>query len=143
MNSLSWIIENDPLNGGAKFFEDPYEDMRDLTDDEWKQVIFKNEGEIRLRLPTHRFNEAHKFITIPDGTVLSEIVSKIYDFYQSEIDKNEILNYPEDCLDYIKSAKEEISKGKKPKWIDIMGDLQFFEGFHHIEGNVWEIYLGS
>jgi hypothetical protein len=143
MNSLSWVIEEDPLNGGAKIFEDPYKDMRDLTDDEWDKVVFKDQGEIRLRLPTHRFNEAHKFITIPEGAIQRDVVRKIYDFYQSEIDKNEILNYPNDCLGFVEWAKEEISNGKKLKWIEIMGDLQFFEGFHHIKGNLWEMYLGS
>ena len=143
MDSLSWVIEEDPLNGGAKVFEDSYEDMRDLTDNEWDKVLFENQGDIRLRLPTHRFNEAQKFITIPKGAIQRDVVRKIYDFYQSDIDKNEILSYPEDCLGFVELAKKEISDGKSPKWIDIMGDLKFFEGFHHIEGNVWEMYLGS
>lgn len=143
MDSLSWVIENDPLDGGVKVFKESDGDMRDLTDDEWNKVVFENQGEIRLRLPTHRFNEAHKFITISEGSIQRDIFTKIYDFYQSEIDKNEILNYPEDCLGFVKWAKEEIQEGRKPKWIDIMGELQFFEGFHHIEGNVWEMYLGS
>ena len=40
-------------------------------------------------------------------------------------------------------SKEEILDGRKPKWIDLMGDNQYFEGFYHIEGNFWEMRLGS
>ena len=139
INDISWRIENCP-DVAELYCIDDY--PRKITGDEWEKVVFED-GVNKLRLPTHRFCQEYEYITFYGKTKVEEIINKIYDFYQSEIDENKIFNYQEDCLGFIEWAKDEISKGNVPTWIEIMGDKKFFEGLLKIKDNVWQMQLGS
>lgn len=142
MDNLIWHISDHP-DTATILPENDDEDLMDLTNEDWLTVPFENQGEIVLRLPTHRFSETDQSITIPKNATVKTILHKIYNFYQSHIDENEIFNSPEDCLGFVSWAKEQILLGNKPKWIEIMGDAIHFEGFTNFKNNIWFMNLGS
>lgn len=140
LSDVAWLINHHPDE--AEIYENNDEDPRSLNDEDWMLKPFENHKDIELKVPTHRFSKEYQTIIIHKNDTVREILHKIYHFYQSPIDKNAIFNFNEDCLGYVEWAKNAILDGETPKWIEIMGDLLFFQGIF-FKNNSFELDLGS
>lgn len=142
VEGISWTIDVPPQN--ARTYSEEEDDMTEVSSETWNSTPFGNGPNIiSIDLPTHRFSQEFQTIIICKDISLKELFQKIYGFYQSPIDKNQVMNYQEDCLGFVATAKANINNGIPTLWIDLMGDNVYFEGFENISPNSWRMCLGS
>lgn len=142
LTDICWRIDEEVDFSTVKMVKE--DDHLDITDDKMNEIPFKTIGKVILRVPTHRFNVKHQYIVILDNMTVSDILTLIYNFYNSSLYKSEVMKYPDDCLGIVQSIKYKINNNESCKWIDLMGDLKFFEGFAYSQkDNLWDLVLGS
>jgi len=149
LRQINWLTSQHPSEALMIENED-YENPVPLTDEFKNKILFENN--IILNLIAQRYLEAFRRISIEGPCSVQKLINSIYEFYQENIPANSLDNIPNDIWNYVQTAKEKMSQGNSVKWIEIMGDMQFFEGIcqHQseenpdiIEENVFDVILGS
>lgn len=147
LKNISWMINEHPSEAKIYINQD-YDNPLPLSEETKNQMIF--EEEIHIELPTHRFAESFQRILVKRPCNIENILTAVYNFYNKNIPEHGLDNVPNDLWNYVTTAKEKMNSGESVKWIDIMGDLIFFEGLYKqeatadkTENNIYELILGS
>jgi hypothetical protein len=147
LRNISWMINQLPSEAQIYINED-YDNPITLSDEIKNQIVF-NEN-IIIEVPTHRFSESFQRISVKRPCNVENILNTIYSFYMENIPEHALDNTPDDVWNYVSKAKSKINNGESVKWIDIMGDLIFFEGLYKLDStseqsndNVYGLILGS
>jgi len=151
LRQISWLVNEHPSTA-LTYVNENYENTIPLSDEFKNTNIFKNN--IYINLPTQRYAENFKKIFIEAPINVEKILFKIYEFYQSNIPENDLDNTPNDIWNYVLNAKTNMEQGIQVKYIELMGDLVFFEGLsqsfdeknptaENDEEAVYDLILGS
>ena len=98
-----------------------------------------------LLVPVHRSSEhIHNINLGYEPVTYKELFNILYTFYNKfNISLKELLTIPEDIDEYIPDAIKRARKGDKIKPIDLVGNLNRFEGIEAITGNIYMLMVGS
>lgn len=145
-STISWSL-NEQVSDARLFYS--YEDTDELTslsDDHYQSIIIDNTYKhYKLVVPIHRFEVNKTIIELPSKEItVKEFLEILYNFYNTKkLTLDDLKNLDqEDCFGYIKNAIDRVTKGEDVYYINIMGDLKFYEGLY-ICGNSVLLKLGS
>lgn len=140
LNNLSWITRDNPST--CYIFQDG-DERRDLNEYYLSEII--SNKSIILLLPIHRFQENNYALTIEGPIDGFKILQEIHKFYnEKRVVKKIIKDMTEDdVFGYVSNVKNKINNNEEVHYIDLMGDLVFFEGIRKERGNVYFLELGS
>ena len=140
MKNVSWITSNHPNT--SYIFEDD-EERPDLIERYLSKIISNNA--IILIVPIHRFRENNYSLRIEGPIDGYKILNEIYHFYNHQKVTKKIIKdlNEDDVFDYVKKVKAKMNNNREVHYIDLMGDLIFFEGISKQMGNVYFLELGS
>jgi len=118
-----------------------YEDSPEL--DNVMDSIFSKD-DFLLEVAIHRDSESHFNISFEGGMTIRQILQRIYDFYHlEEVIEDLIENSPNDVFDYQKEVMTKLKNGGRANWIEMMGDMTYFEGFRKKSPKSYYLILGS
>lgn len=125
LRNIPWLLSQNP-NEAEMYLNADYDNPVPLSAEVKNSILF--ESEIIINLPTHRYAETFNKLNLKGPITVFNLLTSLFDFYQSSIPAGGLDNSPDDVWKNISNAKLKMQEGDQVKWIDIMGDLQFFEG---------------
>ncbi len=115
----------------------------------WTLYSYSRSGTININLPIERYSKLDKSLTyrMRDLPTLRHLLGAIYAFYASPISAADIqrLQDPsiQDTFGYIKDATTKFNIGQQVPYIELMGDLKYFEGLIFKGSGTYDLNLGS
>lgn len=74
---------------------------------------------------------------------LKELLSKIYDFYQTKINLDDLNTIEDDMWDYKNKAIIELENGNDIRYINLMGGRKYYECIDEFDQDFYALCLGS
>ncbi len=115
----------------------------------WRLYSYSRSGTININLPIERYSQLDKSLTyrLGDLPTLRHLLGAIHAFYASPINAADIQRLQDPGIDdiagYIGEAITKFGYGQRVSYIELMGDLKFFEGLSTKGGGTYDLNLGS
>jgi len=142
--SVSWTTRED-VDSAALIDSDGR--VVDVPEDLWNSIVVPQtpSGTAHVLVHLGRWGLYNRSITLSAPCTLRNVLTCLHDFYRSRIlDEKSIEDLEDDdVFDYKVRVVERLRTGENPANIELMGDRVYFEGVHHVKGDVYEIELGS
>ena len=153
LKNLSWNISKQPtsiqviyIGSGSRNIKNDREEIKNLY---WMLELGKD---ITLEFPVDTFGDMdyvkRRYKSDKEFTP-AKVLQLVYDFYQEPVSRKELEMMQEEEVEFADEYELEDAEEGKIKRIDLMGDLEFFEGFTLQflgaikEDNVYKLSLGS
>ena len=138
--TASWTL-GCPVSDMQRFKEkgDDFERLP-LRQEDWDEKI----GTVRsLSLPIHRFSEDVTSILLPPDCTLRQLIEAVDAFYMKPLTASD-LEPLHDCMyNYLDEAKKKLAAGETVTYLDLMGELKYYEGVEAMDDGSLRLMLGS
>jgi hypothetical protein len=144
--NLTWNISRQPtsekvmyIGGGRKNIKNDREFVKNIY---WLLELGKD---ITLEFPVDRYGDVKYFkrrYKSDTEFIPAKVLQLVYDFYQEPVSRKELEMIQLEEAEFADEYELEDAEEGKVKRIDLMGDLEFFEGFTK-KNNVYNLSLGS
>ena len=144
LSDISWVITNPPKSTNVHINFDELVKKSSETNKNlyWMLELGKD---ITLEFPVDRYGDIdyvkRRYKSDKEFTP-AKVLQLVYDFYQEPVSRKELEMMQEKEVEFADEFELEDAVEGKVKRIDLMGGLQFFEGFTK-EGNAYNLSLGS
>lgn len=136
--SISWSIKTPPS-------EAMHNDEK-LSEEQLMRIENTDFHTAYLIIPLSRFYEVTEVMPIGNKLTLHSVINKLYDFYHKPLTEEEVEKvklFPGDIFKYNSDLVARYTNGEIVCYADIRGDCEHFEGIQRVEGNVYQLRLGS
>jgi hypothetical protein len=152
LSSIDWFVWEDPESAHTT-------NTVQIPENIWNLVIF--EDMINLKVPISRYYENKTYIEILGPITLKKFITEIYEFYKTELTKEDFDEINDPCDRYYEYAYKNCVNGNKVTYLDLIGSsdgnfngperrhpfscngLVRFEGIKFKRPNVYKLIMGS
>ena len=134
LKNINWTITNLPY---CPDVENNYVFSKDYIEKTTNKTI-------KLIFPIQRHGMNSVKLQIRSDIKVKDLLNFIFNFYnQVKVSKNMIEKIENDIFNYKFKALEKINSNKEVRYIELIGEMIYFEGIYNRNIYEWELCLGS